>query len=88
MSESKITIKVPEFEGFGAETAFGAHTFRVQIPVDAKGHVAIIEDYGIKGGERGIPMRETRVVLPRRFWSAIAETARKDFATRLKAKEQ
>ena len=72
-------------EGFGA-AAFGAHIFRVDIPIAAKDDVTIIEDYGLKGGENGVPPRETRVVLPRRFWSAIAETARKDFAARLKAK--
>ncbi|WP_119157531.1 anti-phage-associated DUF3780 domain-containing protein [Caldimonas tepidiphila] len=73
-------------EGFGV-AAFGAHIFRVEIPAAAKGNVTIIEDYGLKGGENGIPPREPRVVLPRRFWSAIAETARKDFVTRLKAKK-
>ena len=72
-------------EGFGA-VAFGAHIFRVRIPLAAKDDVTIIEDYGLKGGENGVPQKETRVVLPRRFWSAIAETARKDFAVRLKAK--
>lgn len=72
-------------EGFGA-AAFGAHIFRVEIPLAAKDDVTIIEDYGLKGGENGVPAQETRVVLPRRFWSAIAETARKDFSSRLKAK--
>ena len=73
-------------EGFGAP-AFGAHIFRVEIPAAAKGDITIVEDYGLKGGENGVPPREARVVLPRRFWSAIAETARKDFAARLKAKK-
>ena len=72
-------------EGFGA-ASFGAHIFRVEIPLAAKDDVTIIEDYGLKGGENGVPPRETRVILPRRFWSAIAETARKDFSSRLKAK--
>jgi len=73
-------------EGFGAP-AFGAHIFRVEIPASAKADVTLIEDYGLKGGERGVPLKETRLVLPRRFWSAIAETARKDFSARLKAKK-
>jgi hypothetical protein len=72
-------------EGFGA-AAFGGHIFRVEIPAAAKGDITIIEDYGLKGGENGVPPRETRVVLPRRYWSAVAETARKDFVARLKAK--
>jgi hypothetical protein len=85
MSETTGNRPAELIEGFGA-AAFGAHIFRVDIPVAAKDDVTIIEDYGLKGGENGVPPRETRVVLARRFWSAIAETARKDFAARLKAK--
>ncbi|TXH01180.1 MAG: DUF3780 domain-containing protein [Rhodocyclaceae bacterium] len=85
MSPATTTQPPQLIEGFGA-AAYGAHIFRVEIPVAAKDDVTIIEDYGIKGGENGVPPRETRVVLPRRFWSAIAETARKDFSARLKAK--
>lgn len=83
-----MTINKPVeiIEGFGA-AAFGAHIFRVDIPSAVKGDVTIVEDYGLKGGENGIPARETRVILPRRFWSAIAETARKDFSARLKAQK-
>jgi hypothetical protein len=85
MTDNVTTRPVELIEGFGA-AAFGAHIFRVDIPMAAKDDVTIIEDYGLKGGENGVPPRETRVVLLRRFWSAIAETARKDFAARLKAK--
>jgi hypothetical protein len=85
MTDNVTTRPVELIEGFGA-AAFGAHIFRVDIPMAAKDDVTIIEDYGLKGGENGVPPRETRVILPRRFWSAIAETARKDFAARLKAK--
>jgi len=85
MNDNVTNRPVQLIEGFGA-AAFGAHIFRVDIPIAAKDDVTIIEDYGLKGGENGVPPRETRVVLPRRFWSAIAETARKDFAARLKAK--
>jgi hypothetical protein len=74
------------YVGFGAADEFGAHAFNVIIPLSAKGDVTVIEDYGLKGGENGLPPRETRIVLPRRFWAAVAETARKDFAARLKAK--
>lgn len=87
MPQPRIEKPADQYEGFGATTAFGAHIFRVDIPAAAKGDIAIIEDYGLKGGENGVPPRETRVVLPRRFWSGIAETARKDFASRLKAKK-
>lgn len=86
MSQPKSAKPADLVEGFGA-AAFGAHIFRVEIPAAAKGNISIVEDYGLKGGENGVPPRETRVVLPRRFWSAIAETARKDFAARLKAKK-
>ena len=86
MSQPKNVKPADLVEGFGA-AAFGAHIFRVEIPAAAKGDITIVEDYGLKGGENGVPPRETRLVLPRRFWSAIAETARKDFAARLKAKK-
>lgn len=86
MSQPKNVKPADLVEGFGA-AAFGAHIFRVEIPAAANGDVTITEDYGLKGGENGVPPRETRLVLPRRFWSAIAETARKDFVARLKAKK-
>ena len=86
MTQTAHAKPAERLEGFGAP-AFGAHIFRVDIPQAAAGNITIIEDYGLKGGENGVPEREARVVLPRRFWSAIAETARKDFAARLKAKK-
>lgn len=85
MSHQKNVIPTNLVEGFGA-AAYGAHIFRVEIPAAAKGDITIIEDYGFNGGEKGVPLQETRLVLPRRFWSAIAETARKDFVARLKDK--
>lgn len=85
MNQPTMTRPPELIEGFGA-AAYGSHIFRVEIPTAAKDEITIIEDYGFKGGENGVPPFETRVVLPRRFWSAIAETARKDFAARLKAK--
>lgn len=76
------------YEGFGAVVGeYGAHIFRVDVPTTLQGDIVITEDYGLKGGENGVPQKETRVILPRRFWSAIAETARKDFTVRLKAKD-
>lgn len=86
MTQTKNVKPADQFEGFGAAT-FGAHIFLVEIPSAAKGDITIVEDYGLKGGENGVPPRERRVVLPRRFWSGIAETARKDFVARLKAKK-
>jgi hypothetical protein len=82
-------FKIAErYEGFGAVVGeYGAHIFRVEIPASSSGDVTITEDYGLKGGENGVPPKEVRVVLPRRLWSAIAEAARKDFAARLKAKK-
>jgi hypothetical protein len=86
MNHPKSVKPADLVEGFGAAT-YGGHIFRVDIPAAAKGDITIVEDYGLKGGENGVPPRETRVVLPRRFWSAIAETARKDFVARLKAQK-
>ncbi len=47
--------------------------------------VVIVEDYGYRGQEAGIPRDEERVVLDRRVWSAIADIARREFNDRLKA---
>lgn len=87
MTQPKIVKAADRYEGFGAVAEFGAHVFRVTVPATLKDDITITEDYGLKGGENGVPPKETRVVLPRRFWSGIAETARKDFAARLKAKK-
>jgi hypothetical protein len=88
MTQTKAIKVADRYEGFGALVGdFGAHIFRVEVPVTLKDNITITEDYGLRGGENGVPPKEIRVVLPRRFWSAIAETARKDFAARLKAKK-
>jgi hypothetical protein len=47
--------------------------------------VRIIEDYGYRGGEVGIPRDEERVILSRKVWTQIADTARREFNERLKA---
>lgn len=73
---------------FGApDEQYGAHVFRVEIPASKADEVHIVEDYGYRGGEKGIPYEEERAVLPRSIWSAIAEAARKDFNERLKAQK-
>jgi len=77
--------KKPKTIDFGAPESFGAHLFRVLIPVARKDPVAIVEDYGYRGEEGGIPREEERVVLKRPVWSAIADSARREFNTRLKA---
>jgi len=70
---------------FGAADTFGAHLFRVEIPAARNEPVVIIEDYGYRGQEGGIPREEERVVLKRPIWSAIADAARREFNNRLKA---
>ena len=75
----------PKTVDFGAPDTFGAHLFRVEIPVSRNVPVMIVEDYGYRGQEGGIPRDEDRVVLSRTVWSAIAETARREFNERLKA---
>ena len=87
MSQISTEKTTEKFEGFGATTSFGAHLFLVKIPTAANADINILEDYGLRGGENGVPPFELRVVLPRRFWSAIAETVRKDFSARLKAQK-
>lgn len=70
---------------FGAPTEFGAHLFRVEIPASRTASVVIIEDYGYRGQEGGIPRDEDRVVLRRPVWSGIADIARREFNERLKS---
>ena len=79
MSERPKTID------FGAPGAFGAHLFRVEIAAARNESVVIVEDYGYRGQEGGIPREEERVILPRPAWSAIADIARREFNDRLKA---
>ncbi len=79
MSERPKTID------FGAPDAFGAHLFRVEILAARNESVVIVEDYGYRGQQGGIPREEERVVIARPVWSAIADIARREFNDRLKA---
>ncbi len=79
MSERPRTID------FGAPDAYGAHLFRVEILASRNEPVVIIEDYGYRGQQDGIPCEEERVILARPVWSAIADIARREFNDRLKA---
>ena len=73
-----------QFVDFGAPEKFGTHLFRVEIPASRTESVRIIEDYGYRGQEGGIPRDEERVILPRVVWSAISDIARREFNDRLK----
>ena len=79
MSNQPMTVD------FGASDTFGAHLFRVEIPASRNEPVVVIEDYGFRGQEGGIPREEERVVLKRPVWTAIADIARREFNDRLKA---
>ncbi len=79
MSEPAKTVD------FGAPVDFGAHVIRVEIPASKTESVYIIEDYGYRGLEGGIPRDEERAILPRSVWSGIADTARREFNERLRA---
>jgi hypothetical protein len=70
---------------FGAPANFGAHVIRVEIPASKTEPVYIVEDYGYRGLEGGIPRDEARAILPRSVWSGIADTARREFNDRLRA---
>ena len=54
MSDKPATVD------FGAPDKFGAHVFRVEIPSARKEPVVILEDYGYRGQEGGIPRDEER----------------------------
>lgn len=79
MSEPAKTVD------FGAPAAIGAHVFRVEIAASKNEAVHIIEDYGYRGLEGGIPKDEERAILPRSVWSGVADTARREFNERLRA---
>lgn len=70
---------------FGAPLQFGAHVFRVEVPEIRDRNVRIVEDYGFRGDQEGIPREEDRVVLARWVWSAVASAAQREFNARLKA---
>lgn len=74
----------PKTIDFGASDDFGVHLFRVEIPASRDQSVVIVEDYGYRGEEGGIPRDEERVVLKRPKWSGIADIARREFNDRLK----
>lgn len=78
MSETVKTVD------FGAPDKFGAHLFRVEVPAARNEPVLIVEDFGYRGLEGGIPREEERVSLSRTAWSAIADIARREFNDRLK----
>ena len=69
---------------FGAPDKFGAHLFRVELPAVRTEPVRIVEDFGYRGLEGGIPRDEERVILTRAGWSGIADIARREFNDRLK----
>ena len=47
-----------QFVDFGAPEQFGTHVFRVEIPSARPEPVRIIEDYGYRGLDDGIPRDE------------------------------
>ena len=66
---------------FGAPTTFGAHVFRVEIPSARTAPVVVVEDYGYRGHETGVPQDEERVVLLRRTgFFLVADLAMEAFS--------
>ncbi|MGA7980658.1 MAG: anti-phage-associated DUF3780 domain-containing protein [Chromatiaceae bacterium] len=70
---------------FGAPADYGAHLFRVEIPAARSQQALIVEDYGYRGEQGGVPRAEERALLSRPVWAAIADVARREFNNRLKA---
>ena len=79
-----MTEKI-QFVDFGAPDKFGAHLFRVELPGLRTEAVRIVEDFGYRGLEGGIPKDEDRAILLRPVWAGIADIARREFNDRLKA---
>ena len=79
MSDKPATVD------FGAPDKFGAHSSASRSPPRATSRSSIVEDYGYRGLEAGIPRDEERVILSRPVWSGIADIARREFNDRLKA---
>ena len=75
----------PPTVDFGAPDTFGAHVIRVEIAAARNEPIIIVEDYGYRGEEGGIPRDEDRAILRRPTWSAISDIARREFNGRLKA---
>lgn len=73
-----------EVEGFGAPKEFGFHHFRIEIPSSPTAPVSIVEDFGLSGGDQGVPYEELRAEVPRQCWTLISDAARRDFNARLK----
>ena len=73
---------------FGAPEAFGAHVFRAEVPANRTEPVRIVEDFGYRGGDNGLPYEEPRAVVERQAWTIISDAARRDFNERLKTSKQ
>ncbi len=71
--------------GFGAPGDFGAHIFMVEIPAARTSPVTVLEIYGYAGEQQGVPSQEPRVVIARKTWMKIRDTAQREFNRRLKA---
>ncbi len=73
---------------FGAPEAFGSHVFRVEVPANRSEPVSLVEDFGYRGGENGVPYDEPRAIIDRHAWTVISDAARRDFNERLKEGKQ
>ena len=60
---------------FGAPDKFGAHIFRVEIPMTKTESVRIVEDYGYRGQEAGIPRAEVLRIATRNAAIALHREA-------------
>ena len=73
---------------FGAPSIFGAHVFRVEVPDGRSAPIKLIEDYGLQGGDNGIPHEEARALIERSAWPVLSDAAKRDFNERLKINKQ
>lgn len=62
-AKTKFIKPMDRYEGFGALDAFGEHIFRADVSAST-GDVTITEDYGIRGGERGVWSQKMNIPKP------------------------
>lgn len=85
-SGTRRAYKGLDFVDFGANSALGAHVFRLRVS-RTTGEALLVEDYGsLIDGIHDYDPEKPRAQLPMAVWEAVAGYVQKDFNARLKEK--